>query len=100
MLFRSGLAIGITGWICDERRGEHLKSIVSRIPAGRLMVETDSPYLLPRSLRPKPEGRRNEPAFLVEVVRVLAEARGESVEAVARHSTGTAERFFGLPTND
>jgi TatD DNase family protein len=95
-----GLAIGITGWICDERRGEHLKSIVSRIPAGRLMVETDSPYLLPRSLRPKPEGRRNEPAFLVEVVRVLAEARGESVEAVARHSTGTAERFFGLPTND
>ena len=93
-----GLAIGITGWICDERRGQHLKSIVGRIPADRLMIETDSPYLLPRSLRPKPEGRRNEPAFLLEVARVVAEARGESVEALAASTTATAERFFGLPT--
>ena len=73
-----GLYIGITGWICDERRGAHLKSIVDRIPLDRLMIETDAPYLLPRSLRPKPRSRRNEPAFLAEVLRVVAEARGDS----------------------
>jgi TatD DNase family protein len=93
-----GLAIGVTGWICDERRGEHLKRIVGRIPPTRLMIETDSPYLLPRSLRPKPAGRRNEPAFLVEVLRVLAEARGESMQACAATTTATAAAFFSLPT--
>jgi len=92
-----GIAIGITGWICDERRGEHLKQIVARIPATRLMIETDAPYLLPRSLRPKPAGRRNEPAFLVEVARVLAEARGEPVETCAAATTATAQAFFSLP---
>lgn len=91
-----GIAIGITGWICDERRGNHLKELVPRIPAERLMIETDSPYLLPRSLRPKPEGRRNEPAFLVEVARVVAEARGESIDQLAAATTKTAERFFRL----
>jgi TatD DNase family protein len=91
------LAIGITGWICDERRGCHLLPLMARIPEGRLMIETDSPYLLPRSLSPKPKTRRNEPAWLSEVARVVAEARGESIEVLARHTTGTAERFFGLP---
>jgi TatD DNase family protein len=94
-----GLAIGVTGWICDERRGQHLKSMVGRIPSDRLMIETDAPYLLPRSLRPKPAGRRNEPAFLVEVARVVAEARGEDITALARSTTETAERFFGLPAS-
>ena len=92
------LHIGITGWICDERRGRHLLPLMQRIPAGRLMIETDAPYLLPRSLRPAPSSRRNEPAFLVEVARVVAEARGESIESLARHTTATAERFFRLPT--
>ena len=91
-----GLAVGITGWICDERRGAHLKDIVARIPAQRLMLETDAPYLLPRTLRPKPAGRRNEPAFLVEVARVVAEARVESIEALAQASTQVAEAFFRL----
>ena len=49
-----GLYIGITGWICDERRGLHLREVVRTIPAERLLVETDSPYLLPRDLQPKP----------------------------------------------
>ncbi len=56
------LAIGITGWICDERRGQHLLPMMKSIPASRLMIETDAPYLLPRSLRPRPSDRRNEPA--------------------------------------
>ena len=92
-----GLYIGVTGWICDERRGSHLKDIVSLIPGDRLMLETDAPYLLPRSLQPKPASRRNEPAFLREVLRVVAEARGETEEEVAAQTTRTAEQFFSLP---
>jgi TatD DNase family protein len=93
----AGLYIGITGWICDERRGRHLLPLMSRIPADRLMIETDAPYLLPRTLRPAPPTRRNEPAFLPEVARVVAEARNEPVEVLARSTTATAVRFFALP---
>jgi len=91
-----GLHIGITGWICDERRGRHLEDVVRRIPEDRLMIETDGPYLLPRTLQPKPASRRNEPAFLPAVARVIAAARGESVAALAAHTTQTAARFFGF----
>jgi TatD DNase family protein len=91
-----GLWIGITGWICDERRGAHLHDIVPIIPDDRLLIETDAPYLLPRTLRPKPKTRRNEPAYLPEVVRVVAEARGQSEQHIARISTENAIRFFGL----
>ena len=91
------LYIGITGWICDERRGTHLKDIIALIPDDRLMIETDAPYLLPRSLRPRPKTRRNEPAWLTEVLRVVAEARGRSPEEVAATTSKTAEVFFDLP---
>ncbi len=91
-----GLYIGITGWICDERRGKHLYDIVSVVPDDRLMVETDAPYLLPRTLTPKPKTRRNEPMHLTEVVRVVAEARGQTEEHVAKITTENAIRFFGL----
>ncbi|MCH7502411.1 MAG: TatD family hydrolase [Proteobacteria bacterium] len=90
------LYIGITGWICDERRGMHLQDIASIIPDDRLMIETDAPYLLPRTLEPKPRSRRNEPAFLTEVLRVVAEARGQSREHVARITTDNAMSFFDL----
>jgi TatD DNase family protein len=90
------LAIGITGWICDERRGLHLLQMVGAIPATRLMVETDAPYLLPRTLKPRPSDRRNEPAFLPEVARTVAEARGESLEQLAASSTAAASHFFRL----
>jgi len=93
-----GLYIGITGWICDERRGLHLRELVRQIPAGRLMIETDGPYLLPRDLVPKPESRRNEPMYLPHIAEVIATARGETLLALATHTTATARRFFGLPT--
>ncbi len=94
-----GLYIGITGWICDERRGRHLHDIVDVIPDDRLLLETDAPYLLPRTIRPKPRTRRNEPAFLPEVLKTVAEARGQSVDHVAAITTANAVRFFGLPEN-
>lgn len=93
---KMGLWIGITGWICDERRGAHLHDIVSVIPDDRLLIETDAPYLLPRTIRPKPKSRRNEPAYLPEVLRVVAEARGQSEEHVAKITTANATDFFAL----
>jgi TatD DNase family protein len=91
-----GLYIGVTGWICDERRGTHLKEIVSVVPDDRLMIETDAPYLLPRTIQPKPKTRRNEPMHLVEVLRVVAAAREQSEEHVAKITTQNAERFFKI----
>lgn len=92
-----GLSVGITGWLCDERRGRRLYDIAAEIPIDKLMIETDAPYLLPRTLRPKPPSRRNEPAYLPEVLRVLAEARGESALALAQATTLNARAFFGIP---
>ena len=92
-----GLAIGITGWICDERRGAHLVALVRDIPVGRLLLETDGPYLLPRDLEPRPPSRRNEPAYLPHIAAVVARSRGEPLETLARDSTAAARELFGLP---
>lgn len=91
-----GLSIGITGWICDERRGAHLLELVRRIPADRLLLETDGPYLLPRDLEPKPASRRNEPAYLAHVAAVVARARGEPAETLAQSSTEAARKLFHI----
>ena len=91
-----GLHIGITGWICDERRGRHLLALVREIPAGRLLLETDSPYLTPRNMRPQPAARRNEPSFLPHVLRAVARALGRPAEEVATETTRNARLFFGL----
>jgi len=89
-------AIGITGWICDERRGAHLLPLMRDIPADRLLLETDGPYLLPRDLSPKPASRRNEPAYLPHIAEVVARARGESLAVLARSSTAATRKLFGL----
>lgn len=91
------LYIGITGWICDERRGQELASLVRSIPADRLLIETDAPWLLPRTIKPKPKRGRNEPAFLPWVVEKLAAERGESPARVAAITTANACRLFALP---
>jgi len=91
-----GLYIGITGWICDERRGRHLRELVKRVPLDRLMVETDAPFLTPRDLRPQPAGGRNEPAFLPHIVRTVAGCIGRSEAEVADATTRTARTFFAL----
>jgi TatD DNase family protein len=93
-----GFAIGITGWICDERRGAHLLPLMREIPADRLLLETDGPYLLPRDVRPKPASRRNEPAYLPHIAAVVARARGVPVEHLALSSTAATRALFGLPS--
>ncbi|HMO15827.1 MAG TPA: TatD family hydrolase [Pirellulaceae bacterium] len=88
------LHIGITGWICDERRGTHLREIVKYIPTNRLMIETDAPYLAPRDLRPKIH--RNEPKYLPHILHTVAHCRGDSVEVLAGQIYATTCRFFGF----
>ena len=94
-----GCSIGITGWVCDERRGLALRDAAKRIPDDRLLVETDAPYLLPRTA-PKAARRRNEPAFLPYVVRALAEARAQTAAHVTQVTRDNAIRFFRLPEHD
>ena len=92
------LHIGITGWICDERRGLGLRDAMARarVPAGRLMIETDAPYLVPRTMTPRPRSRRNEPAFLPHVLDMVATCMRRDPAELAAETTATAVRFFGL----
>jgi TatD DNase family protein len=90
------LSIGITGWVCDERRGGALRAAVPRIPRQKLLLETDAPYLLPRDLTPRPKSRRNEPAYLPHIAATVAALRGESLASVAEAATQNAVRLFGL----
>jgi len=98
-VLEAGFHIGITGWLCDERRGQALRDAVRQLPPDRFMVETDAPYLLPRDL-PKGElkaaGRRNEPRFLPHIVEKLAELMGRDPVEVATLSTANAERLFRI----
>jgi len=91
-----GLYIGITGWICDERRGAHLLELLKEIPRDKLLLETDAPYLTPRDLRPQPKARRNEPAFLPHIARAVAKALNRPVEDLAVETARNARHFFGL----
>lgn len=91
-----GLYVGITGWICDERRGKHLLELVREIPRDRLLLETDAPYLTPRDLKPQPKARRNEPAFLPHILKTVARALGRPAEEVAAETARNASTLFGL----
>lgn len=88
--------IGITGWICDERRGTHMKEFMSDIPSDRLMIETDSPYLKPRNLRPKLKSHRNEPRLLPWILGTLAACRNEHPQELAEATTRNARSFFRI----
>ena len=88
--------IGITGWICDERRGTHMKEFLGDIPSNRLMIETDAPYLKPRNLRPKVKSHRNEPRLLPWILGTLAACRNEHPEELAEATTRNARAFFRL----
>lgn len=91
-----GLSIGITGWLCDERRGQALREAVKVIPAEHLLLETDAPYLLPRDLAPKPKTSRNEPQYLPHILHTLAACRQEDPGDLAATTTANAQRLFSL----
>jgi TatD DNase family protein len=91
-----GLYIGVTGWICDERRGHALQSAVTELPLDRILLETDAPYLVPRDLPEAPRGRRNEPAFLPHILRVTAGLMDVEPRELAAAATRNTERLFRL----
>ena len=93
-LLDRGCFIGITGWICDDRRNSQLKLAVKNLPLDRVMIETDAPWLTPRSLK---KVRRNEPAYLPIVAQRLAEEMNVTLDELVQHSTENAKRFFGMP---
>ncbi len=88
--------IGITGWICDERRGQELQELVSHIPNNRLMLETDAPYLLPRDLEPIPSDKTNLPKYLPHILRAVAHHQQKDAEQLAREVLSTTQKFFGI----
>ena len=92
-----GLYIGITGWVCDERRGQALQQALRYIPADRLLLETDAPYLLPRTLQPKPKSRRNEPAFLPAIAQFVAGLTATDIATLAAQTLANSRRLFALP---
>ena len=87
--------IGITGWVCDERRGKELAELVHNIPDNRLLLETDAPYLLPRDLpEAPPRKRRNEPSLLPWIGQRVATLRAQDVQLVADNTSANARRLF------
>ena len=87
--------IGITGWVCDERRGKPLAELVHNIPDNRLLLETDAPYLLPRDLpEPPPKKRRNEPSLLPWIGKRVATLREQDVASVAQLTYANARALF------
>ncbi len=89
--------IGITGWVCDERRGRELAALVPSIPDQRLLLETDAPYLLPRDLPgTPPRKRRNEPCLLPWIGQRVAALRDTSPQSLAALTLANTRRFLGL----
>ena len=86
--------IGLTGWICDPKRGSHLEELIPLIPLDRLLIETDSPYLLPKNLKVK--GKRNEPAFLNEILKKVVSERKESEKKITEMLSKNSLSFFNF----
>lgn len=92
----AGMYIGITGWLCDERRGKELQDIVKHIPIDKLLIETDAPYLTPRTIRPKPKSSRNEPSYLRYVVATLSLILGYSEQELMIQTARNTRQAFLL----
>jgi len=92
----AGMYIGITGWVCDERRGLELQQLLQYIPLNRLLIETDAPYLLPRTIKPRPKNNRNEPSFLEYIVQTIAEKTDHSISEIIQHTSQNAQQIFTL----
>jgi TatD DNase family protein len=92
----ANMYIGITGWLCDERRGKELQDVIKLIPLNRLLIETDAPYLTPRTIRPRPKSSRNEPSYLPYVVQKIADIIAIDLDEIACQTSANAHRVFNL----
>ena len=92
----TGLCIGFVGSVTyRNKKFESLREAAAQVPDDRLLIETDSPYLVPHPLRGRQ--KRNEPANIVHTARCLAELRGSSPQELAAQTTANARRLFRLP---
>jgi len=99
LCLEADMYVGITGWLCDERRGQGLRDIIGEIPLNRLMIETDAPYLTPRTIRPKPKSSRNEPSYLPYIVKEIAKLTDYSEQDIIKQTNENARHVFGLGNN-
>ena len=91
-LLDQDLFIGITGWICDPKRGAETRDLLKYIPLEKLLLETDSPYLIPKSIK----GSRNEPKNLKVILKAISEAIGVEPQKVAKQTTKNFKDLFRL----
>lgn len=90
-----GFYLGFTGAISDERRFKHLEDVIKYVPLDRMMIETDAPFMLPKSM-PRMQHRRNEPSFLPYVAQTIAGLKKISISEVADETTEVARNFFRI----
>ena len=89
-----GAFIGLTGWICDEKRNRDLRESIKNIPLDKLMLETDCPYLVPKNLPIKAKKNINEPKYLPHIANEVSELIGISIESLRDATSKNAENFF------
>ncbi|WP_019676912.1 TatD family hydrolase [Arsukibacterium perlucidum] len=89
-----GLYIGITGWLCDERRGQSLQQAIRYLPLDRILLETDAPYLLPRTIKPRP--KYNEPALLSAIAAEVCRLKNIDSLQLAAVCRDNARSLFKL----
>lgn len=92
----AGFYIGVTGWVCDMKRGMDLREALAYMPLDRLMIETDAPYLLPKNLKPKPKSRTNEPMYLPHIGREIAALMRVKEHDFFETVQKNTEQFFRL----
>ena len=86
--------IGVTGWICDEKRNVELRKTIKNIPLSKLMIETDCPYLIPKNLLDKPKNNRNEPSYLNHIVTEISILLDTDEEDIRNESFKNTLSFF------
>ena len=91
-----GCYIGVTGWICDMKRGGDLQEAVTAIPPEKLMIETDAPFLIPKNFDKKPKKNRNEPKYLPHILQTIAYYMDTDAEDLANQVNKNTKEFFKL----
>ncbi len=90
--------IGVTGWICDDKRGGDLQEAVKHVPLGRLLLESDAPYLFPKTLRPR--AKNNEPCFLPHVANKVSILKNIDLDILSKACLQNAFSVFGINSHD
>ena len=86
--------IGVTGWICDEKRNVELRKTIKNIPLEKLMIETDCPYLIPKNIVEKPKNNRNEPSNLNHIINEIAELMEIDIDILRKQTFVNTINYF------